>query len=140
MNKRVLSNDIILESISEMLAEGREVVMTPKGSSMHPFIRGDVDSVALKKKDTVAPGDIVLAKIGDRFIMHRVMSVKEDSVILMGDGNVRGTEQCTPGDIRGTVVSVIKPSGRRKTPGKGRIWKALRPVRRYLLAIYRKLI
>ena len=140
MNKRVLSNDIILESVSEMLAEGREVVMTPKGSSMHPFIRGDVDSVALKKKDTVAPGDIVLAKIGDRFIMHRVMSVKEDSVILMGDGNVRGTEQCTTGDIRGTVVSVIKPSGRRKAPGRGRIWKALMPVRRYLLAIYRKLI
>ncbi len=114
--------------------------MTPKGSSMHPFIRGDVDSVALKKKDTVAPGDIVLAKIGDRFIMHRVMSVKEDRVILMGDGNVRGTEQCTTGDIRGTVVSVIKPSGRRKAPGRGRIWKALMPVRRYLLAIYRKLI
>jgi len=140
MDKHVLSNDILLGSVSEMLEEGREVVMTPKGSSMHPFIRGDVDSVTLKKKDKAGPGDIVLAKIGDRYIMHRIMSVEGEIVTLMGDGNVRGIERCRVGDICGTVISIIRPSGRRITPGKGRLWKALRPIRRYLLAIYRRII
>ena len=50
-----------------------------------------------------------------------------------------GTENCTLTDVLGTVVEIIRPDGKRRKPGKGRCWAALRPVRRYLLFIYRRL-
>lgn len=140
MDKIEVANDILLGSISEMLAEGREVKMTPKGSSMHPFIRGDVDSVTLARKDYIGTGDIVLARIGKRYVMHRIIRIDGDDVTLMGDGNTKGVEKCTTADICGTVIAITTPSGRSRTPGKGRLWRALKPIRRYLLAIYRKII
>ena len=122
-----------------MLREGREVEFRPKGSSMLPFLRGDVDSVVLVRKDSVEAGDIVLARVGTRYILHRVIRVEGEKITMMGDGNVRGTESCTAADVLGTVVQIVRPSGKARTPGKGRLWKALRPVRRYLLAIYRRI-
>lgn len=122
-----------------MLREGREVEFRPKGSSMLPFIRGDVDSVVLVRKDSVEAGDIVLARVGTRYILHRVIRVEGEKITMMGDGNVRGTESCTAADVLGTVVQIVRPSGKARTPGKGRLWKAIRPVRRYLLAIYRRI-
>ena len=139
MVSRVISNEILFPEVDEMLREGREVEFRPKGSSMLPFIRGDVDSVVLVRKDSVEAGDIVLARVGTRYILHRVIRVEGEKITMMGDGNVRGTESCTAADVLGTVVQIVRPSGKARTPGKGRLWKALRPVRRYLLAIYRRI-
>ena len=137
---KIVDMDLFMEGIGEFLGEGKEVVMTPKGNSMLPFIRGGVDRVVLRRKPAAAVGDIVLAKIGDRFILHRVISRKDDALTLMGDGNVRGTEACRTEDVIGTVAEIIRPSGHARTPGKACAWRALRPLRRYLLAIYRRLI
>lgn len=139
MVSKVISNEILFPEVDEMLREGREVEFRPKGSSMLPFIRGDVDSVVLVRKDSVEAGDIVLARVGSRYILHRVIRVEGEKITMMGDGNVRGTESCTAADVLGTVVQIVRPSGKARTPGKGRFWKALRPVRRYLLAIYRRI-
>ena len=57
----------------------------------------------------------------------------------MGDGNIAGTERCTVADVLGTVTEIIRPDGRRRAPGRARFWRALKPVRRYLLAIYKRL-
>lgn len=139
MVSKVISNEILFPEVDEMLREGREVEFRPKGSSMLPFIRGDVDSVVLVRKDSVEAGDIVLARVGTRYILHRVIRVEGEKITMMGDGNVRGTESCTAADVLGTVVQIVRPSGKARTPGKGRFWKVLRPVRRYLLAIYRRI-
>ena len=81
----------------------------------------------------------MLAKIGGRYILHRVIKIEGEKITMMGDGNVRGTEACSKSDVLGTVVQIVAPSGKVRIPGKGRLWKALRPVRRYLLAIYRRI-
>ena len=107
---------------------------------MLPFIRGGKDRVLLRRQDSHAVGDIVLAHFDGRYILHRIVALDGDAVTLMGDGNLQGQEKCRTGAIVGTVAAVIRPSGRRRTPGKGRVWRALKPVRRYLLAIYRRLI
>ena len=141
MNRMSLPNDVMLGSVSEMLAEGHPVVIMTKGNSMLPFLRSEKDSVALRKKDDVEVGDIVLAHTLDgRYVLHRVTAVDGENVTLMGDGNIRGTEQCTKSGISGTVVRIVKASGREYEPGKGKLWKALRPFRRYILAIYRRII
>ena len=58
---------------------------------------------------------------------------------MMGDGNLVGTESFNRNDVIGKVVTIIKENGKEVIPGKGWLWKKLRPVRRYLLAIYRRI-
>ena len=134
MDKRTLGE------VAAVLREGREAVITPTGSSMLPFIRGGIDRVVLRRMEDVGVGDIVLTRIEDRYILHRVFAREGNALTLMGDGNVRGRERCSTDDVIGTVTGIIRPGGQERRPGKGRLWRALRPLRRYLLAIYRRLI
>ncbi|MBO4557696.1 MAG: S24/S26 family peptidase [Bacteroidales bacterium] len=136
MENRILPNEVLLEEVGALLAEGREVTFTPKGNSMLPFIRGGRDSVTLKKLDTVEVGDIVLVRLPDsRYVLHRAFRLSGEKLEVMGDGNLSGTESCTLADVMGTAVKV---NGRK--PSRGRLWRWLKPVRRYLLGIYRRLI
>ena len=58
----------------------------------------------------------------------------------MGDGNLKSVEHGTRADIIGTVTEIIRPDGRSIQPGTGRFWRTLKPFRRYILFIYRRLI
>ena len=138
MDKQVVANDVLIPELGRLLAEGLEVEFQPKGRSMLPFIRGDRDSVVMRKFPEVSVGDIVLARASGHFVLHRVFSVEGDVLTLMGDGNIRGTETCRRGDVLGTVTAIIR-SGRPHAPGNGRLWRTLLPVRRYLLAVIRRL-
>ena len=141
MEKRIIPNEILLKEVTDLLAEGQEVIILTKGNSMLPYLRSEKDSVALEKKAVVEVGDIVLAHLGEgRYVLHRIFAIDGDAVTLMGDGNVRGQEHCTKSDISGTVVRFIKASGREKVPGKGRIWRFFLPVRRYILAFHRRIL
>ena len=136
---KVIPNEILLGEVGELLAEGKEVELLTKGCSMLPFIVGERDSVLLKKMDKVSVGDIVLARTGRGYVLHRVFALDGEKVTLMGDGNLKGTESCCLDDISGIVKEILKPA-RRVKPGKGRLWRLLRPFRRYILFIYRRLI
>lgn len=138
MDKRVLPNEVFLEEVGSLLDEGREVSFTPLGSSMLPFIRGGRDSVRLQKKESLQVGDIVLVRLQGRYVLHRIIALEGEKVTLMGDGNIVGTESCLRSDVMGTVVAIQK--GKREViPGKGKFWRAIKPFRRYILAIYRRL-
>ena len=67
MGKVVLPNEVLLGEVAQLLSEGREVVMTPKGRSMLPFIRGEVDRIKLRQPDSLNVGDIVLAYFGNSY-------------------------------------------------------------------------
>lgn len=139
VRRRELPNDILLPEVAALLAAGSDVTLLTKGNSMLPFIRGGRDSVRLRKFPSAAPGDIVLARLaGGNYVLHRVIRAEEEKLTLMGDGNVRGTESCRAEDVAGTVVAVVRPDGSERAPGRGKAWKALRPVRRYLLGVYRR--
>ncbi|MBQ0149202.1 MAG: S24/S26 family peptidase [Bacteroidales bacterium] len=141
MKKIVIPNDILLGEVSGMLAEGMEVIIMTKGYSMLPFIIGDRDSVKLRKSDSLRIGDIVLAEVAKgRYVLHRVFEIDGDRITLMGDGNLYGTEQCHRSDIKGTVTDIITPKGRHKKVTDGKIWRRLRPFRRIILGIYRRLL
>lgn len=139
MNKISLPNDILLEEVATVLKSGREAVIIPTGNSMLPFIRGGRDRVVLRLLPSVAVDDIVLVRIGKNYLMHRVIARDGDALTLMGDGNLSGTEHCSVSDVLGTVTEIIRPNGRHHTPGKGHLWRTLKPVRRIILAIYRRL-
>ena len=138
MAKVILPNDLMLGEVSQLLHEGREVVMTPKGNSMRPFSRGEVDNVRLQQPKELKVGDIVLARFEGRYILHRIIGIKGDHVTMMGDGNLQGVEQVLKSDVSGIVVEIITPEGEKRKPARGRIWRLLLPFRKYLLKIYRK--
>ena len=138
MGKVALSNEVLFGEVTRMLDEGLEVAMTPKGNSMLPFIHGGKDSVTLKRKGTYAVGDIVLACFNGRYVLHRIIAIDGDKVTLMGDGNLQGCEKGRIDELCGTVVEIVNGKGRRRKPGKGRLWRRLLPVRRYILKIHRK--
>ena len=140
---RLKDNKIIEEAV-KLVEEGICVTLPVDGRSMLPFIIGGKDSVILEKPQKAEIGDIVLAWVEQcRYVVHRIIAITGDEVTLMGDGNIRGTEQCRVDDIKATITYVVDEKNRRiniynrKYRWGAYIWVKLRPVRRYLLAFYR---
>lgn len=144
MNKMVLPNEILLGEVSELLSEGRPVVIMTKGGSMMPFIRGEVDSVRLERRDSYCVGQAVLAQIAPgHYVLHRIVEISPSGVTLQGDGNLYGQEHCRVEDIEGLVTAIVRPSGKLASPcdGVASFWRKLHPfVRRCVLGVYRRII
>ena len=146
MDKRVLPNDVLLGEVSELLDEGRDVIIPTKGNSMLPFIKGERDSVKLRRIEDFVVGDIALAETRKGvYVLHRIFAIDGDIVTLMGDGNLRGREICRRGNVVGVVMSILKDDGREvdsrspKAFRRARIWRRLLPFRRIILGIYRRI-
>ena len=135
-----VDNDILIPEMGILLKEGKEVRFTPTGVSMRPFIEGEHDTVVLRHLPLVRVGDIILAAVNDnKYVLHRVIAIDGDTIILQGDGNLSGTEQCQSKNVLGTVVQIIRANGKTKRLTRGRLWYYLRPFRKLLLKIYRHL-
>ena len=141
-----LPNDAFLGLVSEKLAEGHTAVIWVKGYSMRPFIEFGRDKVKLATAATYQVGDAVLAEIAKgHYVLHRIIRTEGDKITLQGDGNVRGVEYCTTADIRGVVTEYIRPNRTLSADDaclkrKIRIWRALFPIRRYLLFLYKAVL
>jgi hypothetical protein len=140
----VSDNEIIRNAIM-LVNEGMRVTFPVKGYSMLPFIIGERESVDLVKPETVKKGDVVLAWVeGCRYVVHRIVRIEDDQVTLMGDGNICGVEHCRVDEVAALAVNVVTPDGKHHnlyTPWRvraSRLWWRLLPVRRWILAIYRR--
>lgn len=138
-----VANEILIPELARLLAEGKEVRFTPSGVSMRPYIEGDRDSVILTPLHR-APrrGDILLATVETlcgrtTYVLHRLVRIEGETLVLQGDGNLMGEERCTAGDVIGRVSRIESPKGCRKCLTNGRLWYGLKPVRKWLLKIYR---
>ena len=144
--RRELPNDAWLGEVSQMLREGKPYAIYVKGYSMRPFIEHMRDRVFLEKHDAYDVGDAVLAQIvPGHYVLHRIIERRGNHLVLQGDGNVRGTEHCMMEDVSGLVTQYIRPN--RTIPADDpqlvrriRLWRRLRPIRRYLLFIYKALV
>ncbi|MBR6858639.1 MAG: S24/S26 family peptidase [Bacteroidales bacterium] len=150
MEKMVIDNDAFFADVLTVLDQGKRVTIPVKGYSMLPFIRGGKDLVVLEKAgDVLKADDIVLFHIGPadggRYVMHRILSIDGDKVDIMGDGVPYNHEHVRRSQILAKAVEIIR-AGKRPVdpyaPGQLRLvhfWQRLRPVRRYILYIYRHL-
>ena len=140
-----MNNDVFFEPVLKMLRAGQKVTIPVKGYSMLPFIRGELDLVELEAAPQYVPGDIVLFSYGGRYVMHRIQSVEGGVAHIMGDGVYRGMEHPPVGDIHGRAVKILRGGVKEIDPRspkelrKAATWKKFLPVRRYLIAIYRRL-
>jgi bifunctional DNA-binding transcriptional regulator/antitoxin component of YhaV-PrlF toxin-antitoxin module len=150
MGKIVVENEVFFTHVREMLDTGRRVTIPVKGYSMLPFIRGEKDLVVLEKAGgDLSEGDIVLFYVGEephgRYILHRILSIDGDAVDIMGDGVPKTHEHVRRNQICAKAVEILR-GGKRAvvpySPGQLRLvhfWQRLRPVRRYILFVYRHL-
>lgn len=141
-----MSDDTIIEEAIRLVEDGVSVTLPVNGNSMLPFIIGGQESVILQKPVQSKKGDVVLAWVnGGRYVVHRIIAIEGEAVTLMGDGNLSGTEHCTLKDVKAKVTHVVGADERphdlycRWRRVAARLWWHLRPVRKYLLAIYRRL-
>ena len=148
-SRKTAPTELLMNEALLLIEEGRRVVVRVKGNSMLPFLKGNRDSVELEKSKDLKCGDIVLACMdGDRFVLHRIIKIDGEHIVLMGDGNLKGCEHCRISEIKAKAVNLIKPAkgGYKKISctdrthmRKAYLWKKLLPVRRYILAIYKRI-
>ena len=141
-----MANAVILPEIVKLLEEGHTVTLPLRGYSMRPFLEDSRDKALLRKPTSINIGDAVLAEIAPRhFVLHRIVSIKGDQVTLRGDGNI-GVEHCRLEDIKATAIGFYRKGREKLDSTDGRkwriyswIWMRLLPIRRYLLAFYRRI-
>lgn len=142
--KLIVPNNILMQDVDRELRAGKEVTLLAKGRSMHPYIRDQRDVLVLRRtdQDNLRVGDIVLALVNtDHYVVHRIVEVRDQGVVLMGDGNLYGTEYAAKGDVCG-ILTHIEREGRRidcRTPAQQRkawlmrtLWRTPRRIKHRL--------
>lgn len=141
-----IANDVLLPEVIALLEEGHTVTLPLRGFSMRPFLEDGRDKALLQKPQTICVSDPVLAEIAPgHYVLHRIIRIDGEQVTLRGDGNL-GNEYCKLSDIRATAIGFYR-KGRteadmtcdRKWRVYSFVWLHLYPVRRYLLAAYRRI-
>ena len=144
--RKEIPNRILLGLARDMIREGHTATISVKGYSMRPFLEHQRDRVTLDAPLDLKVGDAVLAEISpDHYVLHRIINIDGESIILMGDGNIRGTERCLRKNVAGVVTHYLRPSRTLmaddpKLQRRIRLWRRLLPVRRYLLFIYKAIV
>lgn len=148
MTKTILKDKgLMMEEVRRLIAEGKTVSITVKGNSMNPFIVHLRDRMTLGpwKDPDIRKGTVALVKdFRGNYVIHRIIRRDEKTVTLLGDGNLGLYETASFDNIIAIMYSIDR---------KGRtwsrdsfiwrvyswLWMLLTPVRRYPLAIWRRL-
>jgi hypothetical protein len=143
----MIADNVIIGEAIRLVEDGVSVTLPVNGYSMLPFIIGGKESVILQKPADLKVGDVVLAWVeGCRYVVHRIIRIDGEGVTLMGDGNVVGTEHCGRGDVKAIATHVVDAKGRthplynRWRRSAAKLWFRMRPVRRYILGVYRRIV
>lgn len=137
----------MMEEIRTLVSEGKTVTLTVKGNSMNPFIVHLRDRITIGpwKDDDIRKGTVALVKdTRGSYVIHRIIKRDKDRVVLLGDGNIGFTETATLDNVIG-IMHNIDRKGRIWTPQStlwrlySWFWMTLTPLRRYPLALWRKL-
>ena len=151
MNDKVIQkkvdNHLFMQEITRMFRkEGKKsVTFVVRGFSMRPFLDDGRDKVILVPPRVPERGDVVLAEVAEkRYALHRVIKIENHIYTMRGDGNpLFMTEEFTFDKIIGVADGFVRKGKRveitdRKWRWYSATWEALKPLRRILLAIYRR--
>ena len=148
MSKQInIATQQFFEEVSKIVAEGGMVTLTAVGYSMNPGIVHMRDQVTLGPwtDSDIRPGTVALVRdLRGNVVLHRIVKRKGNYILLEGDGNIGQKEKATLDGIAGIMHSITRKN--RIYTSKNLLWRiyswawvALRPLRRYPLALWRKL-
>ncbi len=136
----------MLPLLCEYVSNGKTVILPLRGYSMRPYLEDNRDKALLAPlPETLRIGDVILAHLSynDTYALHRITAIQGDTIVMCGDGNY------TPEVISRKDVKAIAKGFYRKgrttlesVDSKAyiiywRTWVIMRPIRRYLLYIWR---
>lgn len=148
MKNLIIPNEIFIPQIKAFLDEGKTTTFRVRGYSMRLFLEDRRDKVLLAPcRETPRKGDVILAEVSPkRYVLHRVIKVEGTHLTLKGDGNVIGTEECETSDIIGIAKGFYRKGRAVPDMTTGTKWKIysylwlhLSPLRRWILAFYRRI-
>ena len=147
MSTIIKEQGVMMQEISRLISEGKSISISAKGYSMNPFIVHMKDQITLGSwtDDQIKKGAVVLVKdVRGCYIIHRIIKREGNVLTLMGDGNIGIIETAYVEDNIALMHAVIK-KGRTYSVNSlswrlySWFWKLLTPVRRYPLAVWRRL-
>ena len=141
-----VQNSVFIPAVLKLIDEGNTVTIPLKGFSMRPFLEDGRDKALLTRVGELHVGDPVLAFIDhQRYVLHRIVKIEGNNMMLLGDGNLR-PEHCKTTDAVASIIGFYRKGRSKLDPITGKkwktyswIWMSLRPVRRWLLAFYRRI-
>lgn len=147
MKTIALPNALFIPEIKRAIDEGHTTTFRVRGYSMRLFLEDRRDKVVLAPCKEVKVGDVVLTEIQkDKYVLHRVIQKEGEHLTLMGDGNVYGTETCNTSNVIGIAIGFLRKGRDVMDTTDGKKWKIysffwlrLKPIRRYILAFYRRI-
>ena len=145
--KKLVDNTEFITAVKEMLDSGLDVSFTVTGMSMWPFFTSRRDSVTVKKCtfSQIRKGDIILfSPAKNRYLLHRVIKMTDESFVTAGDGNTFRDGVFTPDRV---IAKVSKIHRKDKTFSADEnafrllsfVWISLFPIRGCILPVLKKL-
>ena len=97
-------------SYEQYLEENGELTYSNKGTSMLPLLRQGRDLFTVRKKteERCKTGDVVLYKRGDKYVLHRIVEVRPETYVILGDNCVNKEYGITDADILGIMTSFVR--------------------------------
>ena len=135
MTQEALTRAIPMETWCELAKEGSAppVTICLEGDSMRPLIRRGKDPVTIiPLARPLEKGDVVLFRLGERYIVHRVWKLEDGRVRTFGDNCWNPDPWIPENQVLGLVVKYARDGRghRLDTPQArawGRAWMVLRP-------------
>ena len=97
-------------SYEEYLDQNGSMTYTNVGVSMLPLLRQGKDLFTVRKKgsERCCVGDVVLYRRGEQYVLHRVVEVRENDYVILGDNCVCREFGITDEDIIGVMTGFVR--------------------------------
>ena len=135
MKSSLGKNLVSFSLVRDILLEGKTVKVQVQGLSMLPFFRsGSTVTIRPIQENDFRKLAVVFADAGNHFVIHRIISIDDNKITLLGDGNIVGTETMPKNKVYGIIdCSTLHLFC-------ARIWLWMRAFRRYPLAVFRRVL
>lgn len=106
-------------TFEEELERHGNIVFTNVGVSMMPLLRQGRDLMIIEKRpeERLKKYDAVLYKVGNRYILHRIIKVREKDYVIVGDNCFRREYGIVDSQILGVLTGVVRDGKQIDTKG-----------------------
>ena len=115
-------NDAVSISYEDYLREHDALTYTNVGVSMLPLLRQGRDLFTVRRKgsERCKAGDVVLyRRPPDRYVLHRVIEVRENDYVILGDNCIAKERGIKDEDILGIMTSFVRNGRQHSTDEAG---------------------
>ena len=134
-----------MTTFEDLLAQNGKLVYKTKGRSMQPMLRQDKDLVFIQTPSArLKKFDVALYRRGKKYVLHRVIAVKDGCYLIRGDNTFR-LEHVADSAVIGVLTAFRRNGKEHSVSDRGyllyvHLWNALYPVRHLWFQTRRSLI